>query len=190
MLVEQSNEIIKEEFYLSYRRILARDKKEVSFMNKLVSVLIIFFIASLLLGCNDNNSFESLNEAKLALYEDELISDSDIIGEHQVNDEYFVVFERVVSNQRSYGVANFLEQESGKFEWHETSDKVSISSDYPERPIGIIFHTKDGKKISFRVGGYNSKNYESLNKENRIGIEEINEIDEERNIYYALDVET
>ncbi|MGM0896569.1 MAG: hypothetical protein ACQEV0_01640 [Bacillota bacterium] len=155
-------------------------------MSKFSSFFSIFVISIVLSGCSDGSSYNSLAEAKQALYEDELISEENVIGEHQFNNEYFVIFERIVNNERSYGVANFQEKETGDVEWHDTSAKVKLSSKYPERPVGIDFSTNEENKVIFKIGKFDESSFENMKAEEKKGIVEV---DKDREVYYMLDAE-
>lgn len=155
-------------------------------MSKFGLFFSICVISIVIVGCSGGSSYNSLTEAKQALYEDELISEEDVIGEHQFNSEYFVVFERIVNDEQSYGVANFQEQETGDVEWHDTSAKVKLSNKYPERPVGIDFLTNEENKVIFKIGKFDETNFENMRTEEKKGIIEV---DKEREIYYMLDAE-
>lgn len=149
--------------------------------------LITIFTLLLITGCNGEQSvYGSYDEAKEHFLTGEEVYEQEVIEEFEVGNKHVILFEQYDGEERVYAITNFIEQEDGSLERDDTSAKISISGTEDGRPVGTEYETKDNKLISFIIGIYDEKSFEELDEDIKQGVISV---DEDRGIYYMVDIE-
>lgn len=150
-----------------------------------------FFLAMILLfflfGCKEENSnFDTENEAKEYLFKEEELRKENIVDEFRMGSNYLIIFEKDNGEERAFGFINFILLEDDSIILDDISPKLSIDGTEEGRFVGLEHQTTQGRIINFSIGMYDGLSYEEIEKNIEKGILSI---DEDRGIYYAIDIE-
>ncbi len=97
----------------------------------------IIFILSVILGCSANNGaaliwFDTLDAAIQNGIQREEITESDILGKLEKDNEFLIIFKTKLSEGTGLGVAS-IAKESGKFAWYRADQPVLVKYSNKEK---------------------------------------------------------
>ena len=149
--------------------------------------VIITMLLFILASCAGKGKFNNMNEAKQAFLSEEGINDENIINVIDINNGHLLVFEKHLNDTSGYAVAYFKNNENKTVDFIGSTAKIAIDKTGDGRSVGTELVVNDNQKIYFHIGEYEKSTFNNKSEED---IEKgITRIDEDRGIYYIIDVE-
>jgi|SRR5699024_1257929 len=139
-----------------------------------------------LVSCSDKGEFQNINDAKEYFLSQEEIYEDNIINEIYTESDYVLVFESELDGTSGYALAYFRIKQDKTVYLIGSTDKIAVDTTGDGRPVGTELVINDNETVHFSIGEYAENTFNSIERDIETGVVRI---DEDRQIYYVIDVE-